>query len=268
MNSEEESTDQKTRPLENKSKSAGKAGNTNGFRFTFLRHRNHLLPTFSPVRAAKSGGPRGTCPSLHTCPVPWTPGAAVGTSLWTRVAQKQKGAWQGSPRQSGEGKSKTVFWLGKKKQHPGVLTHITLRCLELTDFITANISHGSDDQGPWEKTSTCGRERPFLHIPRANPHEQGGWSFWVPAENVRRTMFGGRSLRLTHRMKVCSTVTLSRLLPNPLPHSSSQWAHPERQPRVVIQSGARLSGFESWFYHFLGGHLGPKCGSVPQFPCL
>lgn len=60
MNSEEESTGQRTKPLRNKNESTVEAGNTKGFSFTSQRHPDPLFPRCSPGRAAKEGGQRGS----------------------------------------------------------------------------------------------------------------------------------------------------------------------------------------------------------------
>ena len=119
------------------------------------------------------------------------------------------------------GKKKPVFWLGKKKEHPWVLTHTSLTCLELTGFLTANVSHGSDDLRPCEQTLNTGQRKSLSPRPmcqartRRMADHSGSWQ-------EMRAGLGARSLRLTKRMSVDSTVTLPRQLPNPLPHPSSQ----------------------------------------------
>lgn len=92
----------------------------------------------------------------------------------------------------GGGKKKPVFWLGKKKEHPWVLTHTSLTCLELTGFLPANVSHGSDDLRPCEQTLNTGQRKSLTT-------QDGSWQ-------KMRAGLGGRSLRLTNRMSVDSTV--------------------------------------------------------------
>lgn len=50
-----------------------------------------------------------------------------------------------------------------------MLTRVSPKCLQLTGFLTSNVSHGSDDLRPRETTPRQGGDSPFLLVTHARP---------------------------------------------------------------------------------------------------
>lgn len=67
-----------------------------------------------------------------------------------------------------------------------MLTHVSLKCLELTGFLTANVSHGSDDLRPCEMTPRQGRES-------ARPARAGWLTTLGPRRKRGQDLGGGLS---------------------------------------------------------------------------
>ena len=74
-----------------------------------------------------------------------------------------------------------------------MLTHVSLKCLEPTGFLTANVSHGSDDLQPREMTPRQGGESPFLCVACAGPARAGWLTTLGPRRKRGQDLGGGLS---------------------------------------------------------------------------